>query len=594
MKTVFFVATLAVGLLLLALQGTRAQPRDGDPPPDQVLERTHDLSTVIAGAEHGSIISPLDAVTIAGDGGVRADDECWSVLQGFRSPMLADPDGLTALFSGLDPDGLIDDLEFELDSPPVARFKAPKSVHDRVEWFLGALRRYADARIDIEVLRFEQRPESALVDRAQAKGELVASTSVAHGGIALMGTVTERRVVVAPHPAGAGEFRDMGELSDGLQWRVAAALLPGGRVRVQATLSGAKAGPMRPWYTPTGPVEMPDLRWTFAACAGVVENGGGLVLDGGDTLYLVRATSNDSLEHIERENGLATLLNPAGFPDASHIITGWVHHRQDGEHRVFSPRLLPQSGAGVHRSRRYYPLPESDDSPADWLHEALGDSPANEANLRIRPAGPALLKIREAIGEDDGETKAGRDHWERVLSRMTAGPDFASMRAVAYALPAKTEPPPAFATGKPALRDVQALGGIAGSKLLFDRVTCAEAGQNVDLLDTHLRNFVPLQQHHEYQGKSSWRTTVSTDAAGWQLRLARGPNARLSARLAMRAEAPIVHVKRQGTAPGTDFESIAGDYVEVSLEARAPDGEWRSVMQRRADGALLVLCVEAR
>ncbi|MBX3473020.1 MAG: hypothetical protein KF754_01395 [Planctomycetes bacterium] len=592
------VAAIAAAVVALSIASTTGNvASSASQPGEEFVERVHGLEGLLLQPPESSLIprpAPLDIESIARDRTVMEVSECWPLGTGAPEPAGQSTDEFKAMIESLDAGGELESIHLELNPILRLRCRATKPMHDRISWAIEALRQYSEARIDVEILELPSRPPKVVLSAAEVqalKGKSIWTSSLWQGQAGIASQLHESRVLFGIEHRPGGESRTAGTLYSGAQWRVTAASMPGGSVRMQAVFARGRDVEIRACELPEGSFELPAMTWTFMPSCGTVPNGGGLLLDGGDRWFVVRALAAKSLEHYERVGGYG-IWNPVGAAPAQDQFARW---------------LLPPADSTLG-GQEYLGLPQR----PDWAHDhrvqqgqglgTFGRLYAEEveqpmrASFRLASIGPMLLSADVAHDPQDPDarrmTEEKRDFHLELLRRFGDRP-FGTSGVVAVVVPSRSKIPEGIIKGRPLAQDIQTLRGLPGALALVDRRVASELDQTVDLLEVRLRNH--MASHHVYGHPTrgpQWEPDVRTAASGWQVRLFRGANQRMTARFALREILPLRVLPGTGDSKGRDMEAQEGPYTEGVIDVLATEPGWHSVIRPLDDKRQLVLLVE--
>lgn len=589
------VAATAAALLIAPERGQVASTSFQSEP--AYVERDYGLDGLFLPASESKRLpeaAPLDIEAMASGQSELVPGGCWPLGTGAPEPVGRGTEEFRMLIESLDAG---DELEsVHLDTKPILRLRcsATEAMHERIAWAMQALRQFNEARIQIEVIEVRSRPSQVVLSAAEVqalKGKQIWTASLWQGQAGIASTLEEKRVPYNIEYSSGGESRATGTFFSGAQWRVTAACMPGGLVRIQAAVSRGKDVEIRPCTLPEGSLELPSMTWSFVPSCGTVSNGGGMVLDGGDRFFVVRATSTTELQHLDRE-GVYRICNPAGAAPAQDQVARWL--------------LPPEEGAPVGREFRCLPQ-RSDRAHNAWLQQGdglgtFGSQYARElvqsmgADFRFAALGPVLLCVE--LPHDPASAEAAWMAEEKLYLRQELGRRFAErpftkVGVVAVVIPDGSKLPPGVVNGRPVGQDIETLQTLPGVQVLLDRRAAIEVNQTIDLLDVRLRNHVAAHMAYSTSpDKVRWQPEVHTASSGWQMRLYRGADQRLTARLGVRQTLPLKEFAGTGDAKGRAFEAQEGSYTEALLDVLATAPGWHSIVRPLDGKRQLVLCLE--
>jgi hypothetical protein len=496
MKPVFrFTAAACVAVALSSLTFPHAQEEADEP---QVVTREYNVRGV--GTEEtrpgtrtngiGDVLAP-DRLLPNFDRG-RPEDAWW--LRDSGDEARCWDYAYSAIGDIADVTGASEEEGFDrhLESETVTRVSGTEEAHRRIRWGLDAMRDLTDARVSVVVYRL---PDEAVLNSplvgadgvaALAKGARLAGAVTGGLGDPLVMQRTTHRSYIADIEFSVATNAAMAEpvlatLNTGSEFVFGVVSLPDGRLWIQGWRATLDLAQMREQNTTGGKVELPDTRYRYVPVSAELENGGAVLLDGGEgERFLVQAKCDRVVRDQElkcSDGSVVKFLNVVRALRGHGLSDVWI--MTPNSEQVLGEQLLAQ-----------VVLDRIEDGPyndaAMWIENRI-----ETGWISIHTVGPylAVRASQEAMEEPEG-----RAEYARVLAaidRLRTRPTTVAVRVTAMQLTDEVALPEGIVNGRPSAADVAEC--LARGEVNMSRLLANMTGQANDLLNfrmaAHVRDY---------------------------------------------------------------------------------------------------------
>lgn len=475
------------------------------------------------------------------------------------------------------------------------RLTGTAEYHRRMKWVIDALSEVSQARINVVIYRLNDGhvgsplvPASEVATRA--KGARMVGAMAGGLGDPLVLQRTEHTTYVADHNYDVATSAKVAEpevstLNTGEEIVVGVVSMPDGRLWLQGWQVSTQLNRMRNRETTAGMVELPDVAYRYVPISAELENGGAVILDGGDGRRLMVTARCDRTvrdQELKCDDGtVLKLLNVAGALRGHGLGDAWLMTPNSEE--WLGERLLPQ-----------VTIEPIEDGPYNDAAIVLGETLVDFGN-DIMVVGPYLGVRFAALGDDQtAEIEQRHSLLQAIEQRRNRGGTVA-VRLTAYQLKDTAALPAGVLLGRPTAADAAELGVLAG-KNVMSRILGSMPNQANDLMDLRLASLV-----RDYEAMTATEVAVQDPVIGTMVL---GSQFRWVARLAPEGRMQI-ELRAGITVGPTEFEVVNPGEPQSIERSRSALAQLRvvddlAVGERLAavspaagiDGELIVLVLE--
>ncbi|MCB9933190.1 MAG: hypothetical protein H6841_07210 [Planctomycetes bacterium] len=517
--SIALVATLGV---VQSFAGAGAQGTD-EPAETAVEEKSYDVSALLSARESDAEINddaPSLEISVFGvDSEPKQRDQCWWRRATNERFGFAKADELYKLVNALSGAENPEDLHVSPDGTSLVATCSPQ-LHARISAALELIDALANTDVRVELRRLPRRPDSVILTAKQVReagGVLVGQESAANGKEVTFSTVKSQRITYGYESSGVGSLPQTGPLTWGEQWSVSTLALPDGRLRLQAWHARADLLKLRELDTIAGRVQLPKLSYDYTPGAGVIENGGGIVLDTAVGAYLLTAW-HESSKLADWSDADWRLVNPAGWLAHDDFVGPWFMRPEERWAGDEPTRRFPELNRRRFTSAVYSDT-RLEDAAEAFERENYGIL-VGEAEMDVTAFGPIvyLYTLPEADLDDPELAKAARREFNKYLDETRSGPPDMDLRLVLVSVPRSNDLPDGVVKGAPSAADIASLLKLRGAATVLDRRINLAAGQRMDVAALQLQNYLGHYSMYEhYEHGPEWAAHAGTTSDGVQV-----------------------------------------------------------------------------
>ncbi len=400
------------------------------------------------------------------------------------------------------------DLRYRILSETSVRVTGTQEDQRRMKWLIDAMSEVSQARVNVVIYRLNDgQVDNPLVAAnevaTRAKGARMVGAMAGGLGDPLVLQKTEHVTYVADHDYNVATGAVVAEpqvstLNTGEELVVGVVSMPDGRLWLQGWQASTQLNRMRKRDTTAGTVELPDVGYRYVPVSAEVENGGGVILDGGEgQRFLVTARCDRTVRDHEftcDDGTVLKLLNVAGALRGHGLADAWL----------MTPNSDEWLGEGFLPQVSFEPVEDGPyNDAAIVLRETLSD-PRDE----IMVVGPYLGMRLAALEEGEADELEQRQDLLEAIALRRSRSSTVAVRLTAYQLKDTAALPAGVLLGRPAATDIAELGVLAGKPVL-SRTMGSMPNQANDLMDLRLAALV-----RDYNSMTATEVAVQDPAIG--------------------------------------------------------------------------------
>ncbi|MBK8206717.1 MAG: hypothetical protein IPK87_07950 [Planctomycetes bacterium] len=401
-----------------------------------------------------------------------------------------------------------EDVDCLLHSETSMLVTGTEEDHRRMKWVVDAMSEVSQARVNVVIYRLKDAPvDNPLVAAnevaTRAKGARMVGAMAGGLGDPLVLQRTEHTTYVADHNYDVATSAKVAEpevstLNTGEEIVVGVVSMPDGRLWMQGWQASTQLNRMRKRETTAGTVELPDVGYRYVPISAEFENGGGVILDGGDgRRFMVTARCDRTVGDHELtcdDGTVLKLLNVAGALRGHGLADAWLMTPNSEE--WLGESLLPQVTI-----------------------EPIEDGPYNDAAIMLADTlydfggefsivGPYLGLRLPALEEDQPDALKQRHSLLQAIDQRRTRSGTVAVRLTAYQLKDTAALPAGVLLGRPTAADAAELNVLAG-KNVMTRTLGSMPNQANDLMDLRLAALV-----RDYEAMTATEVAVQDPAIG--------------------------------------------------------------------------------